>query len=40
MTPAEFLRVVLPSPGFGHYCIFSAQRKEHFFGRRWPIWSR
>jgi hypothetical protein len=32
MTPAEFLAVVLPSPGLGSYCAVElTKRKEHFY---------
>lgn len=32
MTPAEFLAVVLPSPGFGVYCAVElTNKKEHFY---------
>ena len=32
MTPAEFLAVVLPSPGLGLYCAVElTKKKEHFY---------
>lgn len=33
MTPLQFLAEVLPSPGDGYYCIFTAHRKQHAFAK-------